>query len=195
MSSGRVACLNCAATLPPDLENTAEFLACPSCQQVLRVFTFPALQRAPAPASSAAAPGAGEATCFYHPLKQAVVPCDSCGRFLCALCDVEIGANHRCPACLETGKAKRNLETMENRRVLYDGIALALAVVPILFWPITLLSAPAALFVVFRYWRRPLSILPRTRIRFVFAALIALAEIGGWIALFYYIFARARLAS
>jgi len=25
-----------------------------------------------------------EAACFYHPQKKAVIPCDSCGRFLCA---------------------------------------------------------------------------------------------------------------
>jgi hypothetical protein len=107
---------------------------------------------------------------------------------------VELGATHRCPSCLETGKEKRKLETVENRRTLYDGLALALAIVPVLFWPLTVLSAPATLFVVFRYWRRPLSILPRTRIRFVIAGLIALAQICGWLVLAYFVFASIRTA-
>jgi hypothetical protein len=48
--------------------------------------------------------------------------------------------------------------------------------------------------VVLKYWRKPLSILPRTRIRFVLAFLIGLAQICGWVALFYYWFARMKTA-
>ena len=33
----------------------------------------------------------GESSCFYHPNKRAVVPCDQCGRFLCTLCRVDFG--------------------------------------------------------------------------------------------------------
>ena len=189
-----MACPGCTRALPPDLENASEFGRCPTCHDNLRVFAFPALHRAAPTAVAAPVLNAGEASCFYHPLKQATVTCDSCGRFLCTLCDVELGATHRCPSCLETGKEKSKLETVENRRTLYDGLALALAIVPILFWPLTVLSAPATLFVVFRYWRRPLSILPRTRIRFVVAGLIALAQICGWIVLAYFVFASLRTA-
>ena len=41
--------------------------------------------------------------------------CDNCGRFLCSLCDVDIGAGHQCPACLESGKRKRKEITVESR--------------------------------------------------------------------------------
>jgi hypothetical protein len=37
------------------------------------------------------------------------------------------------------------------------------------------------LYVVVRYWRAPSSILPRTKIRFYIAALLATIEIGAWI--------------
>lgn len=195
MSQGFVLCVGCGRNLPPDFENAEEFGACPSCLERVRVFAFPALHRADLPTPAAPAIASGEASCFYHAHKQAVVACDSCGRFLCALCDIEIGESHRCPTCLETGKRKGKLELIENRRVLYDGLALTVAIVPILFWPLTLLSAPAALFLVVRHWRKPLSILPRTRIRFVLAGLIALAQICGWAALFYSLFARAKGAS
>lgn len=194
MRSGRVACAGCERDLPPEFENAGDFLSCPSCLNHLRIFTFPALRRQQASSAAAPSVAAGEATCFYHPLKHAVIACDSCGRFLCTLCDVEIGASHRCPSCLAAGKQKQKLETVENRRMLYDGMALALAIVPILVWPLTLLTAPAALFIVIRFWRRPLSILPRTRIRFVVAGLVAFAQICGWVAVFYFIVATARTA-
>ena len=194
MSSGYVACAGCTRFLPPDYENAGEFVRCPSCLEEQRVFAFPTLRRAGAGVASAQVLSAGDASCFYHTHKQAVVECGACGRFLCALCDVEIGGAHRCPGCLESGKQKGTADTIENRRTLYDGLALALAIVPVLVWPVTLLTAPATLFVVVRYWRRPLSILPRTRVRFVIAALTALAQICGWIALFYFVFARIRTA-
>ena len=66
----------------------------------------------------------GEASCFYHPAKKAVLPCESCGRFLCAVCDVEMNGQHLCPACLASGKKKGRLKQLENRRTLYDSLAL-----------------------------------------------------------------------
>ena len=192
MSGGRIACPECGTDVPVDFANSGEFLACPACRALLRIFTFPALQRATITAPALPALETGEASCFYHPQKKAVVVCDSCGRFLCTLCDVEMSGSHRCPACLETGKRKGDLAAVENRRLLYDGLALAVATFPLLIWPFTLFSTPTAVYLVVRHWRQPLSILPRTRIRFVIAFLIALAQICGWLALFYFILARRR---
>ena len=67
--------------------------------------------------------------------------------------------------------------------MLYDSIALAVSTFPLLLFYFTLLSAPATLFIVWRYWNAPTSLLPRTRVRFVIAAIIAVLEIAGWIAL------------
>jgi len=194
MSSGRVACLGCGRDLPVDFENGADYLACPSCLERVRVFAFPALRKTSPVSAALPAVETGEASCFYHPHKRAIVVCDHCGRFICGLCDVEIGESHRCPACLETGKRKRQLAEVENRRVLFDCLALTVAIVPILIWPLTLLTAPASLFIVVRYWRQPLSILPRSRVRFVIAFIIGLAQVCGWVALFYFIIAKARKA-
>jgi len=192
MSAGQVACAKCGRDLPAEFANAGEFRDCPSCQESLRVFAFPALHRMTAGQAALPALESNDASCFYHPLKQAVVACDNCGRFLCALCDVEMAGSHRCPACLEIGKRKRKLEAVENRRILFDSVALTLSIVPLLLWPLTVLTAPATVFVVFRYWRQPLSILPRTRIRFVVAFLIALGQLCGWAVLVYFLFARAR---
>ncbi len=126
----------------------------------------------------------GEASCFYHPTKKAILPCESCGRFLCAICDVELNGQHICPSCLESGKKKGKLQQLENRRTRYDSIALAVAVFPaIMAWP-SLLGAPIALYISIRYWKAPLSIVRRSRWRFVVAIILAIAEIGIWTAIF-----------
>ncbi len=128
---------------------------------------------------------AAEAGCFYHPGKKAVTPCAACGRFLCALCDVELNGDHICPRCLETAKKKKTTSRLENRRTLYDNVALYMAVLPALFIFPTLLTAPAALFVAIRYWNAPSSVVPRTRFRYYLAVTLAGGQLIGWSMMFY----------
>jgi hypothetical protein len=120
-----------------------------------------------------------EASCFYHPQSRAAVPCDQCGRFLCSLCDLEIDGRHLCPACLVPAPGAQRTVLLDPRRTMYDTVVLLVAIAPILFWPFLIFSAPATLYLVFRYWKAPRSLVPRTRVRFVIAALFALAELVG----------------
>ena len=186
MIRATVACTGCQARLPADFFNLTHFVGCPSCEASLRIRVFPALVRTEEAPVATPVLTEGESSCFYHPHKRAVVACESCGRFLCALCDIEVGDKHRCPGCLSnTG---RKTPELEKRRTLYDGIAFALATFPILFWPFTLITAPAAMFLTIRHWRTPLSIFPRTKIRFVIAFLLAGAQVFGWCYLAYTIY-------
>ncbi|HEX5398354.1 MAG TPA: hypothetical protein VFY06_04825, partial [Verrucomicrobiae bacterium] len=114
---------------------------------------------------------------------KAVRPCDGCGRFLCALCDCELDDAHFCPTCLEAGKTRGKIKSLDNQRTLYDSIALSLAILPMLILYFTIITAPMALFVAIRYWKAPRSILRRTRIRAIAAIGIALLQIAGWAAL------------
>jgi hypothetical protein len=91
---------------------------------------------------------------------------------------------HICPACLESGQQKGRLEQLQKGRVLYDDIALALAVYPVLLWPFTLVSAPAALYFAVRHWKVQSSIVPRTKGRKIAAVILAVLQIAGWITLF-----------
>lgn len=183
MRAPAVACTRCQAPVHGDYLNVGHFLACPSCEAMIRVRVFPALTRPSLPSVAAPILVEGESSCFYHPHKRAVVACESCGRFLCGLCDVEVGDKHRCPACLSS--AGRKQDVLEKKRTLYDGIALALATYPLLIWPFTVVTAPAALYLTVRHWRTPLSIFPRTKIRFVLAFLLAGAQVAGWCYLAY----------
>jgi hypothetical protein len=161
--------------------NTGEPVSCPACGKAVLAAVFPAQFR---PLSVGKAGETilieGEAGCFYHADKKAVVPCADCGRFLCALCDVELNGRHLCPNCLETGRLKGRLTEIEHRRVLYDSAALTMSLVPLLVWPVTLVTAPIAMFLAVQSWRKPGSLLPRTRIRAYLAILIGLLQMGGW---------------
>jgi hypothetical protein len=116
-------------------------------------------------------------SCFYHGQKKAVTLCDVCGRFLCGLCDLEVGGQHLCPQCLESGRRKGKVKSLENHRTLYDSIALWIALFPLLLYPFVVVTAPIAVFIAVRYWHKPSSILPRTSIRKILAIVIGSIEI------------------
>src|SRR5881396_716543 len=177
-------CPKCKTVLPEDALNRVSLTECPACQTLLQVEIFPALFRENAPAQAGELQLVeGEATCFYHDSRKAVLPCHGCGRFLCGLCDCELNGDHYCPACLDAGKTKGKIKSLENRRTLYDSIALSLAVLPLViffFWFFTIVTAPMALFIAIRYWNAPRSIVHRTRICYVVAMTVASVEIAAW---------------
>ena len=195
-------CDKCRTPLPGAVVNTLEPVACPGCQAPLLAEVFPALFRAQATGQAAENVLSDEdASCFYHPAKKAVVPCGRCGRFLCALCDLDLGGNrHFCPGCVEAarqegpGKDARAVALPVQRRMNYDQLAATLAVVPLfMLWPATLLTAPVALFLAIRYWNEPpRGLIPRSRVRVFLAAVFATVEIVGWVALLVYYFGRHR---
>ena len=194
-------CDKCRTSLTGAVVNTGEPVACPGCHAPLLAQVFPALFR-PVAAGKAAENilSDEEASCFYHPAKKAVVPCGRCGRFLCTLCDIDLGGNqHFCPGCVAT--ARQNNETNPQavalpvqRRMNHDQLALFLAAAPLaLVFTVyfTLFTAPAALFLAIRYWNEPRrALVPRSRARVVAAALIALLEIGAWVAAFMFFFSH-----
>lgn len=182
MASRLVPCVRCRTPYPLELFNRPEFARCPACGIPVRVEVFPALFR-PLSAGDAGREieADREATCYYHPAKQAVIPCGHCGRFLCALCDIDYDGVHYCPGCLDAAKQKGNLATLIPRHTRYDDMALTLALGPLLIWPFTMMTAPAALYVILRYWRAPLSIIPRSRARFVLALLAVLPQLALWL--------------
>ncbi len=174
-------CPKCRKPLSDKQFNTRGMTKCPSCETPIHVDAFPARFQSATPGSTGETLFTDdEASCFYHSQKKAVVHCHQCGRFLCALCDLELNGQHFCAACLESGKKKGKIKTLENHRTLYDSLALQLALYPLLIFYLTLLSAPATIFVAIKYWNAPTSILPRSKIRFIAAILFAVIELAGW---------------
>ena len=176
-----ISCTKCNTPLDREIINRYELLPCSSCKSLLRPDVFPAMFReVHAGKSGEVLLEKSEASCFYHPQKKAVIVCSLCGRFLCDLCDVELNEKHICPSCLEKGRTKRKIKSLEDQRTCYDKIALLIAIVPMLGFWLTILTAPIVLFITIRYWKAPGSIVRRSRIRFIAAFMIASLQITGW---------------
>jgi hypothetical protein len=178
MAVDAIACAACSMPVPREFWNREEGVRCRGCGHNVRVTVFPAIDRTLAGEVPETLQGEAEASCFYHPQSRAAKVCEECGRFLCALCDLEVEGRHICPRCFESGVSAHKIVTVEPRRVLWDNVALALAVFPfVLIWP-ALIGAPWSMVIVIRCWNAPSSVVPRTKIRFIIAALFALGEIG-----------------
>jgi hypothetical protein len=179
-------CAECGRLIPVALSDASVRTTCPHCPAEVNLDVFPALLReAPPGQSGERLIVEEESSCFYHPAKKAVVPCDSCGRFLCSLCDIEMHGQHLCPACIESGVTKGKLTQLKREYVHYDDIALTCAILPIIFvWP-TIVTAPITFFVIARYWKRPLSVARRSKWRYIAAGLAAGIQVilWGWVLL------------
>lgn len=189
------ACPACGRTLPvaplppPAGADRGREQACLFCSARFELMPFPALGRGLAAGVAAEALLAGsEAGCFTHPEKRAVVACDRCGRFLCGLCDVQIGERHYCPACLSAGRAglneggaggDRGLPQLDAERMSWDRLALALAIYPALLIWVPIVTAPMVMVLIFRHWRTPVSLVRGGRARFAVAGVLALLELAG----------------
>jgi len=181
MTPVKLACPKCQRTVPEAYWQGVDLIRCPGCNSEFEQISFPA-QQARQRLDRAAGLIEGDAHCFFHVQNRAETACDGCGRYVCAVCRVAFAGKQLCPSCLEARDERRKLP--ENHRVLYESIALALAVVPLLIWPLTLLTAPAALAFCFYGWSKPGSIVPRRRrLSFIVAGTIASLEIGGWLVL------------
>lgn len=178
MTATKLACPKCRRPVPELYWRGVDLVRCPSCEVEFEQTRFPAMEMT-RPVDTAASIQQGEANCYFHAHNRAEAACDSCGRYVCAVCRVPVGGQQLCPSCLEVSGSKRKLP--ENHRVLHAHIALVLALLPLIFWPVTLVTAPLALGWCFYGWKKPGSITGnRGRVRFIIAGLVATIEIVGW---------------
>lgn len=157
-----VSCPNCSGDIALDETGSQ---TCPYCDKQLQIRVWPIVRQN----TSAATALSDQATCFFHPDKVFQACCQRCGRFVCALCDLQLGAEHVCPACFERGRAGSEAGKAEwrYRDVLYDSIALTLGWGWILVWPVFVVAFPAVIFLHVKYRNAPRSyLIPRSGWRF-----------------------------
>jgi hypothetical protein len=159
------------------LRNAHAETMCPACSSDLTVEVFPAL------ASSGATPVIApeleneQTTCYEHPTKAAAALCHRCGRFLCSLCEVEIGGTIWCPACLQLDTPASRPQVVERSRTLYDSIALSLSTWALLFFYPLFFAPPIVFYLAIHYWKAPSSLIPRSKWRFIAALCFASLEL------------------
>ncbi|WP_157837121.1 hypothetical protein [Geminisphaera colitermitum] len=151
---------------------------CPRCERVVTLVPFPALRASPRVVRAQALVAEGEASCFFHATNQAATVCDDCGRFLCAVCAVEFSGETLCPSCISARREKS--ARMVSSRVTYDSLAFLLALVPLLMFWMTCVTAPVALGLAIYGWRKPPSLVRGGRWRLVAAMILASVEIAAW---------------
>jgi hypothetical protein len=169
--SGTVTCPHCSADIPAD----SEWQSCPYCQKWLQIRVWPIVRQN----TNAASALSDQATCFFHPDKAFQACCQRCGRFVCALCDLQLGAEHVCPTCFERGRGDSGAEAgkaeWRYRDVLYDSIAVTVGWGWILFWPTIVAAIPAVIVLHVKYRKAPRSyLIPRSGWRF-WSAYVGLA--------------------
>ena len=167
--AGTVPCPNCGGDVAPG-ETDAGWQSCPYCEKRLQIRAWPILRNS----SNAATAMSDQATCFFHPDKAFQACCQRCGRFVCALCDLQLGAEHVCPTCFERGRVDTGLNggkaEWRHRDVLYDSIAVTIGWGWILVWPTLLVALPTAIILHAKYRKAPRSyLIPRRGWRFWWA--------------------------
>jgi hypothetical protein len=181
-----VACARCDTPLPLGELASSDSVPCTACGTRNTVRLFPAFL---APSQEPAVPeiaAEGEAVCFDHPSKRAVSACHPCGRFVCLLCSVDFAGQVWCPTCVAAGKSQGRGVYLEPSRTLYDSIALAVPLLSLVVWPLSILTGPGAVVFSAMTWKHPLSLVRKSRWRFVVAMVIGMAETLAWVWLIVY---------
>lgn len=163
---GIVDCPGCGGDLTSVATRT-DWQNCPYCDKRLQIRVWTAARQN----ANAASAMPEQATCFFHPEKAFQACCQWCGRFMCALCDLQLGAEHVCPVCFERGRADMQLNgdktEWRHRDVLYDSIAIAVGWGWIVVWPVFVVALPATVVLHVKYRKAPRSyLIPRSGWRF-----------------------------
>jgi hypothetical protein len=164
IEDGTIPCPSCAGDVVPV---EAGWQSCPYCEKRMQIRIWPVTRQN----TNAATALSDQATCFFHPDKAFQACCQRCGRFVCALCDLQLGAEHVCPACFERGRAQSGAEAgkaeWRYRDVLYDSIASTVGWGWILFWPAIVAAIPTVIILHVKYRKAPGSyLIPRSGWRF-----------------------------
>ena len=190
MGTTAVSCPICGGDVVP-IETDGGWQVCAFCTSRLQICLWPVVRQDTTPATALSA----QATCFFHPDKAFQACCERCGRFVCRLCDLQLGAEHVCPACFERGREHSGADAgkaeWRYRDVLYDSIAVAIGWGWILFWPVIVAAIPTVIILHAKYRKAPRSyLIPRSGWRFWVAyvglawlpLLFAGATLGRWMA-------------
>ena len=114
-------CPSCGAQLPALDAQGRLSGRCSACKTNILVAAFPRaldaqLQGQPAELRV----DEEQSACFFHPKAVAADACGKCGRFLCAVCDIEVAGSHFCSECLERAEVQVSEPFLVQKLERYD---------------------------------------------------------------------------
>ena len=169
-------CPICAAPI----DAGAALAECRGCRVKLELSVAPmARSRSEAIAGSIAAED--DARCRFLPELKAETVCDSCGALLSEKAAAHWGAKVFCLPCVHRVRARDAVDKGQGllgRLKIYDNLALLLVT---LLAPLSLLTAPVALYLLIRYRRAPRGLVPRTAGRWWLALVLSLISLSVWL--------------
>ena len=175
-----VPCARCDSPLPLWELASADAAVCTSCGSRNTVRVFPALFAAPSAPALPESALDGEAACFDHPVqtRRGGLPPVRPIRVPAVLRGIR--RQGLVPFLRRRRQGQSKAIRLEPSRMLYDSIALAVPLVSLICsGRITLITGAGTLVFSAMTWRRPLSLVRRSRWRFVVAMLVALARDRG----------------
>lgn len=196
-----VRCNACGYHIPVAVFATAREGACPLCRRPVSAVLLPAMNQTPGagpPVLPEDPPGPGEPACFYNPERRATRTCFHCGVYVSESWSAQWGSGHVCLKCLDDLRNRRKDERFEVRRVLWDNIALGVALLPFLMCVALLLLGPVGMFLMIfcvmasavtapvglglaiYAWKKPRSLVPRGPARVILALVLSLLQCGAW---------------
>ncbi len=182
VESARIDCPKCNNALVVKMAGTQVERTCPDCGAKLRFFLFPRLFRKPSSQNDSQSNSSteGDATCQFYPELKAELVCDECGCFMSQKAAINWGGRDLCLPCLHNLREQKQSADFQAKTNIYDNRALALVT-----WlaPVTLFTAPLALFILIRHRKAGSGFIPRSKFRWRLALALSILWIIFWITL------------
>ncbi len=178
LSEGILQCPACSGRLQVGRQVDTVEERCPVCRSQVTMRVFPRFYRGYASEEKAIVAADDEARCAFFPELRAEKVCDECGCFMSSRATVNWGGRDTCMPCLYRLREVRKSPEYAGKASLHDRRALAMVT-----WlaPFTLFTAPIALFVLLRYRNEPAGFVPRKRVVWWIAFVLASGWLFAWL--------------
>lgn len=180
----QVNCPKCRSVLPDDVlqyHSDSDLASCPACRATVYAKVYPRLHVESIPKKDSGLNGVseeGDAVCSFYPDLKAEAVCEECGCLLSEKASVIWSGNSFCMPCLHSLREKKGSDAFLSKRTLYDNSALGLV---LFLAPLSLFTAPMALYYLIRYRNSSRGIVPRGKGRWVLAMILSAGIMMGWL--------------
>lgn len=176
-TEARLQCPTCRNVLDVNREVLSLDDQCPVCRCSIDIKVFPRLFREPVRHIEMKTPGEEEATCTFFPELKADKVCDECGCLMSEKASAKWGDDDLCLPCLHRLREEVKAPSFLANAPLNDNRALALVT---LLAPMSLITAPIALWLLLRNRKKATGLFPRSRWRWWTALILSIGLIIGW---------------